>query len=163
MPFPVSAKGTLDVQLHREADAEKLITAVVSAIRNESPSDLSRQSNEILFRGGVFRLVWNWNQLVSITSGFVRISFIPGRARVDYRITFTQMLILVPAMLAFLCIPFLTSPRSELPPWQLLLFGWPWLFGMNYLSTCVRFPRFLRRAIDGALRSDPTTHATNVA
>jgi hypothetical protein len=119
---------------------------------------MSRHSNDILFRGGVFRLVWNWNQLVAITSGRIRFSFSADRARIDYRITFTQMFVLVPAMLAFLCIPFFALSRSEVPPWQFLLFGWFWLFGGNYLITCFRFPRFLRRAVLAALQSGPDTH-----
>ena len=151
MPFPLSAQGAIEVPLTRAEDAERLIKALETALRNESASEMSRHANELTFRGGIFRLVSNWNQLVAITSGLVRFSFSADHARIEYRITFTQMLALVPAMLAFFCLPALSAPRFEFPPWPFFVLIAAWLFGGNYFMTRYRFPRFLRRAAQTVL------------
>ena len=145
MPFPLSAYGSLEFHLQHGSNPEKLMAAVEAALRDQSPSSISRNPDGISFHGGMFRFVTNWNQLVWITSGSIRFSFAADRVHLDYGITFTQGVVFWVAIPTLLQLPF-GPPGSGFPLWQLCFFA----FGMNYLDTCFRFPRFLRRTIERA-------------
>ena len=145
MPFPLSAYGSLEFQLQHHSNPEKLMAAVEAALRDQSPSSISRSPDAISFHGGMFRFVTNRNQLVWITSGSIRFSFTADRVDVDYGITFTQGVALWVAIPTLLQLPF-GPPGSGFPLWQLCVGA----FGMNYLHTCFRFPRFLRQTIERA-------------
>ena len=151
MPFPLSAYGSIEFQLQHYTNPEKLMAAVEAALRDQSPSAISRSPDGISFHGSMFRFVTSRDQLLSITSGSIRFSFSDDRMHIDYGITFTRLLafsVAIPTLLHFL--PF-GPPASGFPLWQLCLF----VFGMNYLHTCIRFPRFLRRTIERALGGAP--------
>lgn len=145
MPFPLSAYGSLEFHLQHGSNPEKLMAAVEAALRAQSPSAISRSPDGISFHGGMFRCVTNRNQLVWITSGSIRFSFTADRVDVDYGITFTQGVALWVAIPTLLQLPF-GPPGSGFPLWQLCVGA----FGMNYLHTCFRFPRFLRQTIERA-------------
>jgi hypothetical protein len=151
MPFPLSAYGSLEFQLPHHSNPEKLIAAVEASLRDQSPSAISRSPDGISFHGSMFRFVTSRDQLVSITSGLIRFSFTEDRMHLDYGITFTQAVVFylaIPTLLHFL--PF-GPPASGFPLWQLCLFA----FGINYIYTCIRFRRFLRRTIERALGGAP--------
>ncbi len=151
MPFPLSAYGSLEFQLQHHSNPEKLMAAVEAALRDQSPSSISRSPDAISFHGGMFRFVTNRNQLVWITSGSIRFSFTADRVDVDYGITFTQGVVFWFAIPTLLHLLRHGSPESMFPVWQFFLF----VSGINYIYACFRFRRFLRRTLERAQATTP--------
>ena len=151
MPLPLSAYGSLEFQPQHFTNPEKLMAAFEAALRDQSPSAISRSPDGISFHGGMFRFVTNRNQLVSITSGSIRFTFADDRVYIDYGITFTQAVAFWFAIPTLLHLLRHGSPESMFPVWQFFLF----VSGMNYIYGCFRFRRFLRRTIERALGGAP--------
>lgn len=161
MPFPLSLRSSFVVDLPAPDDAGRVRDAVADVIRAESPQDLKVSECEIAFRGGVFRLVTGMNQLVAITRGSITFTVHDGRLHITYRLTFTQMLLIVTCLtVAF---PWARSNQhgasgTPIPaqlPVAFLIAGWLWLFGGNYVLTMFRFRRLLRTAAESAVGRQP--------
>lgn len=144
MPFPFSNSGTIEVISHEAASLQPIVSAIENAIRDSKPTSLSVKDGVLSFRAGVFRFVNNWNDLVSIGSGEIRLSQRGERVLIHYRISFVQMFIIVSVMVG-LIFGFVAQA-----PLGFIVVGWLWLFGGNYLITLYRFPRFLRAAAEKA-------------
>lgn len=151
MPFPFSLEGTVAIEM---ADLASTISAVETAMRKARPSALTRDGAKITFRAGVFRLVSNWNQLVSIGSGELLFSQEDSRVLIHYSVSLVELFVTVTLLLLIMfgIVPLLAGGHT-LWPLGFLPLGWLWLFGMNYLTTKFRFPRFLRKAGEKARSS----------
>ena len=127
--------------------------AVETAMRKAKPNALTRDGAKITFRAGVFRfwLVTNWNVLIPIGSGELRFSQEGDRVLIHYSASLVELFVTVTLMLLIMLgiVPLLAGEHT-LWPLGFLPLGWLWLFGMNYLTTKSRFPRFLRRAVEKA-------------
>ena len=146
MPFPFNAQGTIVAD---SIDVAGATSAVERMLRDVKASRIFVGEPQIDFTVRSFRLVTNWNLLVSIDSG--RITFRPHDDGVElrYRISFIRMLIIVTAMVVavFGFFPVMSwGPQSRVPL-PMLLFAWCWLFGGNYVITVSRFPSALRSAL----------------
>jgi hypothetical protein len=151
MPFPFSLEGTVAIEM---PDLAATISAVETAIRKAKPSALTREGARITFRAGFFRLVSNWNQLVSIGSGELLFSQEGDRVLIHYSVSLVELFVTTTLMLLviFGIVPLLAGGNT-LSSLGFLPLGWLWLFGMNYLITKFRFPWFLRKAGEKARAS----------
>ena len=147
MPFPFSSRGTIEITTHGAASLPPIVSAIENAIRDSKPTSLSVKDGVVSFRAGVFRFVNNWNQLISISSGEIRLSQRGELVLIDYRISFVQMFIIV-SMMVGLIFGFVAQA-----PLGFVVVGWLWLFGGNYFLTLYRFPRFLRAAAEKAIQN----------
>ncbi len=147
MPFPFSSRGTIEITTHGTASLPPIVSAIENAIRDSKPTSLSVKDGVVSFRAGVFRFVNNWNQLVSISSGEIRLSQRGELVLIDYRISFVQMFIIV-SMMVGLIFGFVAQA-----PLGFVVVGWLWLFGGNYFLTLYRFPRFLRAVAEKATQN----------
>lgn len=149
MPFPISMAGSfyVDVPEASDQDASRLKTAISEWLHEKRARSVSSTARGVSFRVGNSIFTPSWNPLVAISSGEIEIVPQETGIKVAYRLRFTQMLVLVTAMvILFLGPPILTA--SNLTPMQaslFLLMAWLWLFGGNYVITLYRVPRALKR------------------
>lgn len=129
---------------------QEILDLILHALEKEKARSMHQAGNRIEFRGGIFRLVMNWNQLVSISSGEIEVFSTGKIVTLAYHIRFTEMLILVSAgVIGFLCPAVWRAPNlNVLEASAMLAFAWLWLFGGNVAITYYRFPKFLRRALE---------------
>jgi hypothetical protein len=110
---------------------------------------LYRRNGSIMFRAGIFRLVSGWNILLPFSSGRIDVQDNRDSIHIKYKLSTLELLIGVTLMM----IVFLATASHKnfnftmTQRMWLLVFGWIWLFGMNYMIGLVRFPRWLRRGL----------------
>jgi hypothetical protein len=146
MPFPFSLEGTVAIEM---VDLASTMSAVETAIRKAKPGAITRDGAKITFRAGAFRLglMTNWNVLIPIGSGELFFSQEGDLVLIRYAVSLVELFVTVTVMLLIMLgiVPILAGEHT-LWPLGFLPVAWLWLFGMNYLTTKSRFPRFLRRA-----------------
>jgi len=146
MPFPFSLEGTVAIE---KVDLAPTMSAVETALRKAKPKGIRRDGAKITFRAGIFRLrlMTNWNQLIPIGSGELLFSQEGDSVLIHYSVSLVELFATITLMLVFMLgiVPILAGAHT-LVPLAFLPVGWLWLFGMNYLTTKFRFPRFLRIA-----------------
>jgi hypothetical protein len=131
-----------------DATHEGLLTAFEQRLRKATARNLVTDGDEIRFTGGVFRLVPNWNALVGITRGRIRID--RGTSRVAYCLSFTQLLIVATLMVGFLSVPAAVGGFSAEGVCAAALLWFSALYGLNRLITLARFDSFMKRCIRDA-------------
>jgi len=98
-------------------------------------------------------MVSGHNQLVSINKGEIEVGQKSGRIIIYYKIYFTEMLLVITIGVIGFLGPFVWFAPNLADSGKLLVLflAWAWLFGVNYLITAFRFPRFLKRAANKVL------------
>jgi hypothetical protein len=93
--------------------------------------------------------------LVAISHGEIRVEREMKGFSIRYEIWFTQLLIVVTVgVLGFLGPPIVAAPNlSTAGKVVILSVAWLWLVGGNIGITALRFPRFLKRAVDTGLHA----------
>jgi hypothetical protein len=126
--------------------ADVLSGRLERALETLSPVWVAREGGRVLFAGGIFRFVSSWNLLGPITRGWVEVTPTGKGTVVRYKIWFSEMLLGVTLLVAIMgtFMHVWQRPTADTISW--LAFMWLWLFGVNLLTTLVRFPRFVRRA-----------------
>jgi hypothetical protein len=115
-------------------------------------SDLAHAPARVSFQVDVFRGVGNWNLLGPIDRGVVSAADEPEGLRISYDLSFRRLFLFVSGgiLLIFAPVVFLANVPVAWPVRAAALFAmWGWVFGGNYVSSAVRFPRFVRRALAG--------------
>jgi len=108
--------------------------------------DITHEQDTLSFRGGLFRLVGNWNVLISITRGEIRIDRVA--MLVQYRLSFVQIVVIVSLLVCLFPVFALTYgfPRPAIIPvtclFEFLLVG-------GNIATGIRgFEKFIRSSIE---------------
>jgi len=150
--LPLTLSGVLMVERPSAADdaLENALTSIMARLEREKPLRLSRTGNQVDFKGGLLRLVSSWNQLVAISHGEIRVERQVRGMSVRYEIWFTQLLIVVTiAVGGFFGPPIMAAPNLSIAgKLAVLSAAWLWLAGGNIAITALRFPRFLRQAVE---------------
>ncbi|HEY1934839.1 MAG TPA: hypothetical protein VGG99_22770 [Acetobacteraceae bacterium] len=153
MPFPVSITGV--IRLSRDvvggASIDRIAVRIEDLLDAAAAKAVIRRDSSVAFTAGVFRAVFSSNVLVSLDSGTLDIEDAGDEIRVTYHASTVQMLIVVTAMLFLMGTLMLCLGLPRLVAVWVLLIGWLWLFGMNYLITSIRFPRWLRHGLQRSL------------
>ena len=146
MPFPTSLSGAVAVD---HVTVEQAIDRLERALAQAKAVAIRRDDTAVRFRGGVFRLVSSSNILGPISNGVLEVSPSANGVSVRYRVTFTQLLVIVTLMVGAFLGPFvmteLNIPRAG--GLAILAVAWLWLFGGNFVLTRLRFPAFLVRSL----------------
>jgi hypothetical protein len=143
--FPFDIQGEVTLPRIGPAQVPIFVSQIATAASEERATSIAKTDSVVSFRGGVFRLVGNWNVFTQITHGTVEvIAGEPGVVR--YRFTCTELLVITTVFAVIAGIAALHdgfSPLGIAAP----IAVWGWSFGMNYLIACVRLPDFIRNAM----------------
>ena len=142
MPFPISLSGT--VVVHGLA-VEQALDRLECALAKAKAAALRRDDRSLLYRGGMFRLVSNWNILGPVTRGTLDVSARGDGVCVAWKVTFGQLLFVATIAVAVIAS---MAPRQTPADEALVWLGvWVWIFGGNFVITRWRYPRFLIRSL----------------
>ena len=145
--FPTSIKGTIELSTYGSSDIPRILTKIRANLESIKARDIYLSGNKISFRGGVFRLVSNWNVLSPVGSGEIEI--IPGSPPVlKYSFSTVQILVIVTLMVLFTFGSMIQTIPIKLETFLFPILAFLWLFGINYLVAAFRLPRFVRRSVD---------------
>lgn len=152
MPFPFTWRGEVLIPQRRSVTRlrrEEALDRLAAGLERERPRTLVRHLDHLDFQGGVFRWVSSWNLLLPVDRGWVAVTDAAEGLRVTYELSYRQLFVIVTAMVGIFLAPAVLTVRLTPPLGKVLLIAgaWAWLFGGNFFTTAVRFPRFIRRAI----------------
>ena len=136
-----------------ETDPEKLASHLADCLFNADAKAVDLADGHVAFKGGVFRMVGNWNVLVPF--GFGELSVDPVTRQVYYRVSARQLV-----LVATIGIGLMTTFVLFTQAWQplaLMPLMWLWIVGGNLAIGVFRFERFVCRSIESAPRQ--TIHA----
>jgi hypothetical protein len=152
--FPLSVRGSVRLKL-ASAPAETAIKATLDRIGEmldeEAANDVIVDQNEVRFSAGMRRDVSNWNVLLQFDTGRIWIEPQDTMFVIKYDLSTLQILLTVTLVVAGLsALAFLVHGlQSDTVKNAATTFaiGWGWLFGMNYITGTIRFPRWLRKGL----------------
>ena len=146
----LSLSKTETVSFDREVDTAVLPEHLAMCLRGVEAEDVHIVANRVTFRGGVFRMVWNWNVLVPF--GFGDLMVDSDNCEVRYTLSYRQLVVfatgVVTVMLVFVSV---LSAFRNLGILLVLLLMW---FFMVFGNLGIGFARF-RSFVDRALASAP--------
>jgi hypothetical protein len=131
-----------------DVDSARLPEHLAARLRDVRAYGVQIEGTRIRFKGGIFRLVTNWNVLVPFGAGELTVE--PARNEIRYALSFRQLVIGVTLPIAALVA--VTMKETVRPPVAFLVFAWLWLVVGNVLIGIERFTRFLRDALQSAPR-----------
>jgi hypothetical protein len=143
LPIHISGKVSLKRDSGNKLTIDSLRDYLSDSILQEEAKSVDTTQEEIHFKVGWFRPLYNWKLLVPITSGQISIHADKNNILVNYKLTFERLLIIATVITAMLSIPALLTKNHFQPAF--LLFIWLWLIFGNVLITAYRFPRFIRK------------------
>ncbi len=130
----------------RGVDSEKLVLHLADGLRNASAYDVQIQGTLITFRGGVLRLVSNWNVLGPFGSGEIEVD--PKLRIMRFRLNFTELLIAATVLVILVSVSLLASHNTKMLAAVPLI--WVFLVGVNLLTGIPRFNVFIRKLAQNA-------------
>lgn len=151
--FPVSLEGSVHFApgVRLNADTKKaVVNRIVDMLDEADASSVTTEGYLVRFTVDLRRPVGNWNILVPFNGGTIAVEAETERVRVRYDLNTKRILIFVTGAVAALgafmvfAHPEKYGPLTVLP---YLIPGWLWLFGMNYVTSMIRVPRWLRRGL----------------
>jgi len=151
----VSATGswqflyTRTLNFGSEVSCAELPSHLADCLRGVEARRVTIEGNRVLFRGGLLRLVDNWNVLCPFGFGDVTVDV--DHHRVQYRLSFRQIVLFGAAMTLFITVFGSIASRSwhvlaAIPFFLLMLVGGHLAVGLG------RFESFLRHAVETAPR-----------
>lgn len=150
MAFPIDHRG--EVRWNgkaslRGAHLQREVLHALATALGAARGTATVHGTTVSFTGGLSRFVSNVNILVPITHGDLEVTLIDDTVVVSYYINFQQLLVLV-SMIALLGSGFLADSAQPLAVrLGFPAFLWVWAFGLNYVITIMRFPAFIKRAL----------------
>jgi hypothetical protein len=151
-PFSVRRQLSFDVP-EPETLAPKLMAVLERELESRKAAKMCVSGNLLRFRGGPFRLVSSVNLLVPVTRGEVSITCQRSALLIEYRLWFTQLLVISALGAGFLGGgPWLAHSVSAGKAVGLGLFAFAWLAGGNLLLVLPRFRGFIKACVRKSLR-----------
>ena len=145
--FPFSIEGAIAV---RPNEVDAVLDRMKLAVRNVQAKSIERKKDTLIFRGGLFRWgVNNWNILGPVDE----CSIIAETGKLRFICSTRQLFAhcLGAAAIFWLFIRIKMDGRASMEMQIIVpLVAWVWLFGMNYLISSWRLPRFFRKAASEA-------------
>jgi len=153
--FPVSVEGRHVVGPLSSAQAKLVIDDLAEWLTMLGADDVLLERRVVSFRAGNRLLAGNWNPLLPFDKGTITVT--PGApGTVAYQLSTVRGLALVTAGVVVLTTLFAFVAGEGSNPLlvaKLMVMGWLWLFGVNYLIAWARISRYIKL---GALaRSGP--------
>ncbi len=140
-------------------DSTQLAPHFARSLRSARASDVRVIEDRVVFKGGIFRLVTNWNVLVPFGHGEIQID--SERRTIRYRLSFAQLLTIATAWIIVAGVMILSGKVSERPQViAFLLVVWALVVGLSLLIGVPRFDNFIRESLSTAPRL--TSQSTGV-
>lgn len=139
-----------------ETDPEKLASHLADCLYDADAKTVDLADSRVAFKGGVFRMVGNWNVLVPFGFGELRVD--PVTRQVLYRLSARQLVAMGTVVVGLMAIFTLMSRAWQ--PAILMPIMWLWIVGGNLAIGVFRFERFVCRSIESAPRHATQTRAT---
>lgn len=146
MPFPFSYSKTLVFKKERlQVEAKTLVRNILVGLQKKEADRAHNIANTIYFKGGGF--VGSLNILRSISSGKIMVEEQGYEIHVRYKLKFTQLVVYITVVIPifFGTVLITQTNLGFLEITSFIIFAWLWLVGGNYLSTIIRFPRFIKK------------------
>lgn len=126
---------------------DRLLDTFRQELDRLSPRKLDVSGDTVSFRGGVFRLVMNWNLLVPIGRGEIVVAPTDDGLLVRYRISFRELITVATIMILVMMVMIFGSEGIEAFPIVPvgLSFGWLFIVGGNIAICIPRFNSFVRK------------------
>lgn len=131
-----------------ETDPQKLPSHLADCLHNANATTVDLADGCVAFKGGVFRMVGNWNVLVPFGFGELRVD--PVTRQVYYRLSARQLVTIGTVVVGLMTIFTLMSRAWQ--PAIFMPFMWLWIVGVNLAIGVFRFERFVCRSIESAPR-----------
>ncbi len=149
MSFPNSNVNR--IILNKETSSYKTLDCVrrslLIGIQKAKPVTADNNGYTIEFTGGL-GVMSSFNIFLPISSGTINIKKHQNEIHIEYVLKFTQLLIIVSIVVPVFFGPILIMVAGfNVQTVAFLAFAWLFLFGLNYVSTIIRFPRFIRKQI----------------
>ncbi len=153
MPFLLEQRGEYEWKNLRALDVDEFKLCFISQAAVElkavKATHIEVIDNKVLFKGGVFRFVANWNVLIWIDRGHIEAVPSADGLLIRYILSFRQLLLVSLAGIAAMLAVFI-SKNSSFTIVELLALsvaGWLLIFGLNWLIAVVRFPLLIERIL----------------
>lgn len=151
MPHPFTWSESLLVATRVPVTAPEVLDRMERMLKRESPLQLERTETGVTFRTGFSRMVTGWSPLAGITSGTVEVRARPEAVDIRYTLGFGQIAAIATVMIAIGAFQlYVLADGPPMPP-TMLLTGWAMLVGGSMGVALMRFPRFLRTAVQAAV------------
>lgn len=128
-------------------DLARLPAHLATCLQGVSARSVQITGHQVSLKGGILRMVDNWNLLVPFGSGAVSVD--PIHRRLCYQLDARQLLVFasaLPVLLVFVAVA--NGGSAEMLLAALVI--WLWLVGGNLLIGIPRFRRFLRKTLTSA-------------
>ena len=139
-----------------ETDPEKLASHLADCLHDVDAKAVDLTDGHVAFKGGVFRMVSNWNVLAPFGSGEMRVD--PVTRQVLYRLSARELVVVATAGIGIIATFVLFTQAWQ--PLVMMPFIWLWIVGGNLAIGTFRFERFVCRSIESAPRHSIQTRAT---
>jgi hypothetical protein len=139
-----SPRDIQDVKL----EFQELIKAKLEKLK---PASLQQTEDGLIYTGGIFRFVWNWNLLYPISKGHILVETCENKLIVKYEIQFLELfaISIITAVAACFVVDNIFAKIV------VAIVSVIWLFGVNAGITIFRYNRFIKGTISKILENDP--------
>jgi hypothetical protein len=155
--FPIHTKNSIVLPNVNTPDrVQSVLSTIEKELRSVRARKVQIDGKSIAFRGGILRLVSNWNLLVGITKGRISVHLEPNVVKVDYELWFTELLVAAIAMSCFFGVAgriYLRQAPGVAVCVGLLAFTF--FFGLNMLFAKLGFRAFLKECAEQSGSSMP--------
>lgn len=141
--FPASIAGAVRFDDISPVQARPLMKRLVAGLSGSDLTDLRHVGDRIEFRRRLGRGGPWTNPLANMDSGWIEVA-VDGGVTIKYECSMSTLLLTVSAMVAVLGVLAFAQSRSLGVALGVVLVGWSWLFGMNYVVSALRIRRFIR-------------------
>ncbi|MCZ6845387.1 MAG: hypothetical protein O7F69_05750 [Alphaproteobacteria bacterium] len=164
MPFPLSKSGSFRVETTGPADQHVagLETALLDWLAYRMATGVARPDHSISFKGGVIRKINYMSVISTVDSGTFQLSPQGSEIEFSYSLRFTELFLIVTGMVLFIFGPaalgaavIIGDREAIMRGVAIVIVGWFWLFGGNYLIAIFLVPialkKVARRATGGTI------------
>jgi len=153
MAFPIDYSGKIIWSREAKSDAEdyraRFLDKVAAELEIIKAKDVLVRDNRVAFSGSMLRSVSNWNMLVPVTRGHIKVNVTGDSVKVIYNLNFKHFLVTISALILIGCsfIAFLDSTVPIGTRIGLFIPALLWASAFNYLLTVIRFPALIKRVL----------------
>ena len=141
-----------------ENEKAKILFQLKRHLQEEKADDNKWVENIISFSGGIFRFVSNWNPLIFISKGEIEILEENHQIIVVFHLFLLQVLTVSTLTAAFLGLMILPFPLNSLIKILVIVGGWLWFVGLNYILAISRFHKLIHKAWTKAYQFDKNSY-----
>jgi len=123
-----------------------LFEQIIKKLEASEIHDIKKIDNKLVFKGQIFRFVWNgWNLMNGISSGKIGVEKTKGRDVIKYTLFFTEYFV-ISIIFSLALLPAFWEKWAFLAIFYLCV--WAIFFMGNYMISVFRFNRFIDETLE---------------